>query len=135
AHLPRRQLGARDQRPPAGAGRAAVEAAVSLPASTVERFSRGEAIAVGVDRIERELTALWQEASRAAGAGGQAGASSQPDDSGGGPSPVARAALWNIVIPTHGADSLARTKRLVDDLAPSMPARVIMLARGPGGEG
>jgi hypothetical protein len=89
-----------------------------VSASNIEKFSRGEAIVVEVDHIERELAALWQAASRDA------------HDSGA--SPVARAALWNIIIPTLGAESLLRTKRLVDDLAPSIPARVITLCHDDG---
>jgi glucose-6-phosphate dehydrogenase assembly protein OpcA len=91
---------------------------MSASASNVEKFSRGEAIVVEVDRIERELAALWQAASRGA------------DAETGGAAPVARAALWNLIITAHGAESLATTKRLVDDLAPSVPARVITLCRG-----
>ena len=87
--------------------------------SNVEKFSRGEAISVEVDRIEKELASLWQAASRST------------DDTD--PHPIARAALWNLIIPARGADSLSRIKRLADDLAPSMPARVITLCRGWGG--
>jgi len=86
--------------------------------STVEKFSRGEAITVGVERIEKELAALWQAASR-----GEDGSESQP---------ISRAALWNLVIPARGIDSLSRVKRLVDELAPALPARVITLCRGWG---
>ena len=92
--------------------------ALSVDRSTVEKFSRGEAITVEVDRIEKELAALWQAASR-----GEDGGETQP---------IARAALWNLVIPARGIDSLSRVKRLVDELAPSMPARVITLCRGWG---
>ena len=86
--------------------------------SNVEKFSRGEAISVEVDRIEKELASLWQAASRS-------------DDSGG-PHPISRAALWNLIIPARGSESLSRVKRLADELAPSMPTRVITLCRGWG---
>jgi glucose-6-phosphate dehydrogenase assembly protein OpcA len=86
--------------------------------STVEKFSRGEAITVEVDRIEKELASLWQAASRG--------------EDGGEAKPIARAALWNLVIPARGIDSLSRVKRLVDDLVPAVPARVITLCRGWG---
>ena len=86
--------------------------------SNVEKFSRGEAIAVEVDRIEKELASLWQVASRG-------------DDSDE-PHPIARAALWNLIIPARGSDSLSRVKRLADELAPTMPTRVITLCRGWG---
>jgi glucose-6-phosphate dehydrogenase assembly protein OpcA len=88
-------------------------------AANVEKFSRGEAISVEVDRIERELAALWQAA-------GRGDAATEND-------PISRAALWNLVIPARGADSLSRVKRLADELAPLLPARVITLCRGWGG--
>jgi glucose-6-phosphate dehydrogenase assembly protein OpcA len=91
---------------------------VSVDRATVEKFSRGEAISVEVDRIEKELASLWQAASR-----GEDGSELQP---------ISRAALWNLVIPARGMDSLSRVKRLVDELAPALPARVITLCRGWG---
>jgi glucose-6-phosphate dehydrogenase assembly protein OpcA len=87
-------------------------------AANVEKFSRGEAISVEVDRIERELAALWQAAGRS--------------DAAGEPHPISRAALWNLIIPARGANSLSRVKRLADELAPLLPARVITLCRGWG---
>ncbi|HXT98957.1 MAG TPA: hypothetical protein VN853_21840, partial [Polyangia bacterium] len=75
-----------------------------------ERFARGEPIAVDVGEIERELGSLWQQASHNGGSGA-----------------VARAALWNLVIPAHGRDALARTKALVDAIAPAAPIRAITL--------
>ena len=77
-----------------------------------EHFTRGEPIAVDVGEIERELGALWQAASHAGG--GQSGA-------------VARAALWNLVIPARGREALAKTKALVDAIAPAVPVRAITL--------
>jgi glucose-6-phosphate dehydrogenase assembly protein OpcA len=91
---------------------------MSPASSNVEKFSRGEAISVEVDRIEKELASLWQAASRG--------------DDASAPQPISRAALWNLVIPARGVDSLSRVKRLVDDLAHAMPARVITLCRGWG---
>lgn len=82
----------------------------------VAKFSRGEPIAVEVDHLERELAALWKQASR-----GTAGTDAAQA--------VSRAALWNIVVAVHGQASLVRTKQMLDDLAPSLPARAIMLAR------
>jgi glucose-6-phosphate dehydrogenase assembly protein OpcA len=98
---------------------------MSPSAANVEKFSRGEAISVEVDRIERELAALWQAAGRSEGDGADPNAASAP-------SPISRAALWNLVIPARGADSLSRVKRLADELAPLLPARVITLCRGWG---
>jgi Glucose-6-phosphate dehydrogenase subunit len=78
-----------------------------------ERFARGETIAVEVGEIERELGALWKSASKAGD--GPAGAA------------VSRAALWNLLIPTRGADALAKTKALVDAIAQGVPVRAITL--------
>jgi glucose-6-phosphate dehydrogenase assembly protein OpcA len=78
-----------------------------------ERFARGEPIAVDVGEIERELGSLWQQASSAGGS--QTGAA------------LARAALWNLVLPTRGREELAKTKALVDAIAPAVPVRAITL--------
>jgi len=75
-----------------------------------ERFARGEPIAVDVGEIERELGSLWQQASHD-----------------GGSIAVARAALWNLVIPARGREALAKTKALVDAIAPAVPVRAITL--------
>jgi glucose-6-phosphate dehydrogenase assembly protein OpcA len=88
------------------------EAGAAGTGSVAERFSRGEPIAVEVDRIERAFADLWKAAS-ASGEG-----------------TVSRAALWNIVVPTR-AEDLARTRQIVDELAPLMPARVLVLVEEP----
>jgi glucose-6-phosphate dehydrogenase assembly protein OpcA len=75
-----------------------------------EHFARGEPIAVDVGEIERELGSLWQQASHDGGSGA-----------------VARAALWNLVIPARGRAALAKTKALVDAIAPAVPIRAITL--------
>ncbi len=80
--------------------------------SAAERFSRGEPVAVEVDHIERAFADLWKTAS--AGSEGT----------------VSRAALWNIVVPTR-AEDVARTREIVDELAPLLPARVLVLAEEP----
>lgn len=85
--------------------------------SKFERFSRGEALSVAVDRIETELTALWREASLGT------------DDHLSASHAIARAALWNIVIPTRGVVALAQIKTMIGALAPAIPARVIVLGR------
>jgi glucose-6-phosphate dehydrogenase assembly protein OpcA len=82
------------------------------PGSAAERFSRGEPVAVEIDRIERAFADLW----KAAGASGEG--------------TVSRAALWNIVVPTRAQD-LERTRKIVDELAPLMPARVLVLVEEP----
>ncbi|HEV3030664.1 MAG TPA: hypothetical protein VG319_03435, partial [Polyangia bacterium] len=77
-------------------------------ASVAEQFSRGEPIAVDVGHIERALAELW----KAASANGEG--------------MVSRAALWNVVVPTRAPD-LERVRKVVDELAPLMPARVLTL--------
>jgi len=82
-------------------------------AEDVERFSRGEPISVEVDSIERELRNLWQEASRAGDHTTERA--------------LSRAALWNLVVPTRGGALLRRTKQMLSELAPRLPARAIVL--------
>jgi glucose-6-phosphate dehydrogenase assembly protein OpcA len=84
----------------------------TLAGSVAEKFSRGEPIAVEIDHIDRALADLWKSAS-ASGEG-----------------MVSRAALWNVVVPTRAQD-LERTKKVVDELAPLMPARVLVLVEEP----
>ena len=83
------------------------------PHVDLERFARGEPIAVEIGAIERELAGLWKAAS-ATGAPAAEGA-------------VSRAALWNVIIPAHGRENLAATKHLVDEIAPALPTRAITL--------
>ena len=84
----------------------------------IERFVRGEPIAVEVGEIERALGSLWQEASRA----GEAAA-------------ISRAALWNVIVPTCGPAALAASKKLVDELAPALPTRTLTLCLDDGRRG
>ena len=98
--------------------------------SNTERFSRGESINVEVGRIERELAALWQDASRAEAPSSDLEAHAPREQTA-----LSRAALWNIVVPAHGSESLRWTRELVDEMAPSVPARVIVLCRDADDEG
>ena len=85
------------------------------PASTstvAERFTRGEHIDVEIDRIERAFADLWKAASA------------------GGDGAVSRAALWNLVVPTRAQDH-ERARKMVDELAPLLPARVLVLVEEP----
>src|SRR5450432_3557459 len=91
---------------------AAGSPAGSAAGSAAEKFTRGEPIAVEIDHIERALADLW----KAASAGGEG--------------TVSRAALWNIIVPTREQD-LERTKKVVDELAPLTPARVLVLVEEP----
>ncbi|HEY2731507.1 MAG TPA: glucose-6-phosphate dehydrogenase assembly protein OpcA [Polyangia bacterium] len=89
-----------------------VERAGGAPPSVAEQFSRGEPIAVDVGQIEHALADLWKSASA------------------GGEGMVSRAALWNVVVPTRAPD-LPRARKVVDEMAPLMPARVLMLVEEP----
>jgi len=80
--------------------------------TVAERFTRGEPIDVELDHIERAFADLWKAAS-AAGDGA-----------------VSRAALWNIVVPTRAQDH-ERARKMVDELAPLLPARVLVLVEEP----
>jgi hypothetical protein len=90
------------------------EAVESKPVggTVAERFSRGEPVDVEVDKIERAFADLWKAASNS------------------GEGTVSRAALWNVVMPTRPED-LERTRKVVDELAPLMPARVLVLVEEP----
>jgi hypothetical protein len=93
----------------------------SPAADDVQRFSRGEPISVEVDAIERELRDLWQEASRAGDA--------RVDRA------LSRAALWNLVVPSRGSALLARTRGVLGELAPRLPARALVLHEDGDGNG
>jgi glucose-6-phosphate dehydrogenase assembly protein OpcA len=80
--------------------------------TVAERFTRGEAIEVEIDRIERAFADLWKAASA------------------GGDGAVSRAALWNLVVPTRAQDH-ERARKMVDELAPLLPARVLVLVEEP----
>ncbi|MDB4980288.1 MAG: Glucose-6-P dehydrogenase subunit-like protein, partial [Myxococcales bacterium] len=90
---------------------------MTVAGGLAEQFARGEPISVEIDRIERALADLWKEASRAAGADAV----------------ISRAALWNIVVATRAQD-LPRMKKTVDELAPLVPARVLVIVEDPSPE-
>lgn len=100
-----------------------------------ERFARGEPIPVEVGEIERELSALWQQASRVGVARlsraepsreGSATVPAAPTELSG-EAAVSRAVLWNLVVPTRGKAGLEKTKALCDAIAPAVPVRAIAL--------
>ncbi len=80
----------------------------------VDAFSLGASIAVEPDRIEQELSALWRKAAERA-------------QSEGARFTVTRACLWNLIIHSDGEAEFKRTKRLIDELSESVPARIISL--------
>jgi Glucose-6-phosphate dehydrogenase subunit len=101
--------------------------------NVVQRFSRGEPIPVEVDEIERQLGQLWQQASR----GVDAETAESPGSAPRGDSAIvalSRAALWNLVVPAHGPALLARIKKMLAELAPSLPARALVLCEQSGAQ-
>jgi glucose-6-phosphate dehydrogenase assembly protein OpcA len=83
--------------------------------SRLDRFERGRAIEVAVDRIDAELQKLWQHAA---------------ERRGGQPQAITRACLWNLVV---FGEVPTRTKMLIDEVASNIPARVILFRTEPGG--
>ncbi len=78
--------------------------------ATIEQFTRGESIPVALGAIERELGALWRKLADARG--GEA---------------VTRACLWNLIVRTDSEAGFAHAKRVVDEISPDLPARVLVL--------
>ncbi len=82
---------------------------MSADGGDLEAFAAGRAIPVPVAAIGDELAALWRLAATP-----------------GGRTAVTRACLWNLIVHTTAA-GFERAKRLVDDVSPTVPARVLVL--------
>lgn len=86
----------------------------AVPLDRVEAFTAGALIAVEPDRIEHELMALWRKAAeRARESGGRLA--------------VARACLWNFIVHSDGEQEYRRTKRTLDEVSETIPARILAL--------
>lgn len=86
----------------------------AVPLDRVEAFTAGAVIAVEPDRIEHELMALWRKAAeRARESGGRLA--------------VARACLWNFIVHSDGEQEYRRTKRTLDEVSETIPARILAL--------
>lgn len=85
----------------------------TVPIDRMQAFASGAAMAVELSDIEKELAALWRQAAERA----QAGA----------PFAVIRAWTWTLVAQVRGEAELRRVKRLIDEAAPALPGRVIVL--------
>jgi glucose-6-phosphate dehydrogenase assembly protein OpcA len=86
----------------------------AVPLDRVEAFTAGAVIAVEPDRIEHELMALWRKAAeRARDSGGRLA--------------VARACLWNLIVHSDGEQEYRRTKRTLDEVSETIPARILAL--------
>lgn len=86
----------------------------AVPIDAVDAFTLGAAIAVAPDKIEQELTALWRKAAERA----------QSTDA---RFTVTRACLWNFIIHSNGEEEFFFTKRLIDEMSESVPARILSL--------
>jgi len=86
----------------------------------VRAFTAGCPIAVAPKDIEKELARLWRQASQGGG-DGEAGDGRQQRV-------VTRACLWNVIVYTTGGAAFEEAKALVDQISPSLPARVLVLS-------
>lgn len=86
----------------------------AVPVDRIEAFTLGAAISVEPDRIEAELAALWRKAAERARSEGSRFS-------------VTRACLWNLIIHSDGEEEYLRTKRMIDEVSETVPARIISL--------
>ncbi len=82
----------------------------------LKTFESGGSIEVPVSQIESSLQKLWRKAAGVAGS----------------PSAVTRACLWNLVVRVSPELDFAGAKKLVDEVAAQIPARVIVLRPSEG---
>ncbi len=82
---------------------------VAKPAG-LEKFTGGNSVGVDVQAIERDLAALWRQASS-----GDEGNS------------VTRACLWNLISYADGFVSFADVRKKIDDMVLAVPARSIIV--------
>lgn len=86
----------------------------AVPIDQIDAFTLGAALSVEPERIEQELSAMWRKAAERARQGGVRFS-------------VTRACLWNLVIHSDGEEQFLATKRLLDEVSESIPARIIDL--------
>ena len=86
----------------------------AVPIDRIDAFTLGAAIAVEPDRIEAELMGLWRKAAERARAEGARFS-------------VTRACLWNLIVHSEGEEEFLRTKRVIDEMSETVPARIISL--------
>ena len=86
----------------------------AVPLDRVEAFTSGAVISVEPGSIEQELMALWRKAAeRARDSGGRLA--------------VARACLWNFIVHSDGEQEYRRSKRTLDEVSETIPARILAL--------
>lgn len=86
----------------------------AVPVDRIDAFTLGAAISVEPDRIEAELAGLWRKAAERARSEGARFS-------------VTRACLWNLIVHSDGDEEFLRTKRLIDEVSETVPARIISL--------
>ena len=91
----------------------------AVPLDRVEAFTSGAVISVEPDRIEQELISLWRKAAeRARDSGGRLA--------------VVRACLWNFIVHSDGEQQYRSTKRTLDEVSETIPARIFALHETQG---
>jgi glucose-6-phosphate dehydrogenase assembly protein OpcA len=87
----------------------------------IDAFTSGKSIPVKVGAIEKELSRLWRLASERA-------QKTATREEGVMRLAVTRACLWNLVLRTESPGDLPHIKQLVDELSPTLPARVLVMS-------
>lgn len=83
-----------------------------MTASRVEKFTRGDDLAVDLAAIEKELTSLWKAAQKG---------------SGDGKAVATRACLWNLIVHSPGVDESEALRTDLESIYPSTPMRTLLL--------
>lgn len=86
----------------------------AVPLDRIDAFTMGAALSVEPDRIQQELLGLWRKAAERAQREGARFA-------------VARACRWNLVVHAAGEEEFHTSKRLLDEVCETVPARVLLL--------
>lgn len=86
----------------------------AVPLDRIDAFTMGAALSVEPDRIQQELLGLWRKAAERAQREGARFA-------------VARACRWNLVVHADGEQEFHTSKRLLDEVSETVPARVLLL--------
>ncbi|MFO0572732.1 MAG: glucose-6-phosphate dehydrogenase assembly protein OpcA [Polyangia bacterium] len=86
----------------------------AVPIDRIDAFTMGAALSVEPDKIQQELLALWRKAAERAKREGSR-------------FEVARACLWNLIVHADGDAEFYETKRLLDEISETVPARILAL--------
>lgn len=86
----------------------------AVPIDRIDAFTMGAALSVEPDKIQQELMALWRKAAERAKREGSR-------------FEVARACLWNLIVHADGDAEFYETKRQLDEVSETLPARILAL--------